>query len=312
MKKKCFSEILGIALFAAAIAMLYHQIKAMPFQDFVNELKVFPIRQLLAGLLMTALNYLVLIYYDVLSFEYIRHPLSFRKIAFASFISNAFNNNLSLSGVAGGSVRYRLYNGWGLSGKQIAHVLFFYHLTFIIGFVSVGAFAFIFAPAGIPRLFHLPFHSAQPIGFLFLFAMALLSFFILTGRNKIKFFKWELALPSKKLYGFQVLAACTEWLVSAAVLYVLLQPVPVFSFMEFTGIFLLAQLLGFVSQVPGGIGVLEWGLLMFLKRVMPVSQILAGLVAFRLIYYLVPFVLSIVMLGTHEWFSKKKLLPQKD
>lgn len=306
MNKKLLSEILGGILFIAAVAMLYHQVKSMPYQDFKEHLKMFPPRQLLAGLLMTALNYVLLIYYDVLSFHYINHPMKFRNIALASFIGNAFNNNLSLSGVAAASVRYRLYDAWGLKVKQIAKIIFFYHLTFVIGFIAVGAAVFTLTPAGIPKLFHLPFHSAQSIGFVFLAALGLLSFFILTGRNKIKLFRWELALPSKKLYGFQILAGCVEWLVSAGVLYVLLLPVTGYSFLEFTGIFLLVQLLGFISQVPGGIGVLEWGILAFLKPVMPVPHILAGLVAFRLIYYFVPFLISIIMLGAHEWAAKKK------
>jgi uncharacterized membrane protein YbhN (UPF0104 family) len=311
MKKKYFSEILGAALFIAAAAMLYHQVKSMPSHDFMEQLKIFPPKQLLAGLLMVALNYIVLIYYDVLSFYYIQHPMKFRNIALASFIGNAFNNNLSLSGVAAASVRFRLYDAWGLKGKQIAQIIFFYHLTFIVGFIAVGAAVFTLTPAGIPKLFHLPFHSAQPIGFVFITALGLLSFFILTGRNKIKILRWELALPSRKLYGFQLLAACAEWLVSAGVLYVLLAPVPGFSFLEFTGIFLLVQMLGFASQVPGGIGVLEWGILVFLKRVMPVPRILAGLLAFRLTYYLLPFFISIVMLGIHEWIAKNKLRREK-
>ena len=97
-----------------------------------------------------------------------------------------------------------------------------------------------------------------------------------------------------------------EWTVSAAVLYVLFPALPGVSFAAFAGIFLFTQIFGFLSQVPGGLGVFETGIVTCLSSAVPAPSILASLLAYRLIYYLVPFLMAIFMLGAHEFFEKKE------
>lgn len=44
--------------------------------------------------------------------------------------------------LSGGTVRYRLYSGWGLSALEIGKMIIFNGLTFILGFLSVGGAIF--------------------------------------------------------------------------------------------------------------------------------------------------------------------------
>src|SRR5436305_13366496 len=106
--------------------------------------------------------------YDTLAFRYIRHPLPYFKIALASFIGYAFNNNVGLSGLVGGSLRYRLYAGWRLTAVEIAKVIAFCTISFWLGFVLLRGTFFILAPPLAPAPVHLPFGSVRLLGVLLL------------------------------------------------------------------------------------------------------------------------------------------------
>ena len=90
-------------------------------------------------------------------------------------------------------------------------------------------------------------------------------------------------------------------LCAAAVLYVLLPPQAALSFAAFAGVYLLALAAGVISNVPGGIGVFEFVLLLLLPNV-PQDRLLGALLAYRAIYYFAPFAVALVLLGAHEFW----------
>src|SRR5258707_762027 len=61
--------------------------------------------------------------------------------------------------------------------------------------------------------------------------------------------------------------------------------------------------LGFGSHSPGGLGVFDAAMLIALWQ-FDTEDLLAGLLLFRLLYYLVPFAISLAILGSREiWLS---------
>src|SRR6185312_263049 len=85
------------------------------------------------------------------------------------------------------------------------------------------------------------------------------------------------------------------------VLYVLLIHHSEISLSAFLTLFLLAQLIGVVSQVPGGIGIFEGSFLFLLQGQLPTAHVLAALMAFRAIYYFAPLALASVILMVYEF-----------
>ena len=75
---------------------------------------------------------------DLLAIRYIEKPLAAGKVILTSFISYAFSNNIGLSLLAAGSIRYRLYSAWGLSTEEIARVISFTVATFWLGVCASG------------------------------------------------------------------------------------------------------------------------------------------------------------------------------
>jgi uncharacterized membrane protein YbhN (UPF0104 family) len=64
-------------------------------------------------------------------------------------------------------------------------------------------------------------------------------------------------------------------------------------------IFVTPTLLGFASHSPGGLGVFDTAMLVGLWH-FDQAQLLAGLLLFRILYYITPFALSLAILAIRE------------
>ena len=93
--------LLILALFALALRALQDTLSHYRYHDVVAYVSSLRADQIILAAVLTLLGYLVMTGYDTLAFRYIRHPLPYRKIALASFIGYAFNNNVGLSGLVG-------------------------------------------------------------------------------------------------------------------------------------------------------------------------------------------------------------------
>jgi phosphatidylglycerol lysyltransferase len=309
MKKKLLHSlgaILVLSLFAVALWVLHHELRAYHWEDILDALERLPTAHLLAALSLTLLSYLMMTGYDALSLYYIRRPLGYAKIALASFIGYAFSNNIGLSMLAGGSVRYRLYSSWGLSLLETTGVLAFCSLTLWLGFLALGGVVFFLNPMVIPQALHLPFDSVRPLGEIFLLAVGAYLVLSIFRRKPIKIRTWEFPVPSPKLSIAQIAVAFLDWCLAGTVLFALLPHPPGFSWVGFMAIYLFAQLAGLISQLPGGLGVFETAMILLMPSDLPASQVLGSLLAYRGIYYLFPFFVALVLLGTREILQKKR------
>ncbi len=295
-----------LALFAIALRILQDTLARYHYRDVIAYLSSLPADQVVLSVVLTLLGYLVMTGYDTLAFEYIRHPLPYRKIALASFIGYAFNNNVGLSGLVGGSLRYRLYNAWRLSAVEIAKVIAFCTLSFWLGFVLLGGTLFIVSPPEIPTAVHLPFNSVRLLGIVLLIPALLYFLWIAIRREPVRIRQWEFDLPTFGLFVAQVTISAFDWVIAASVLYILLPDSLPLTFARFVSIFFLAQIAGVASNVPGGLGIFEAVILLFLSPFFSASAILGSLVAFRAIYYLLPLFVATILLATHEILEKRE------
>ncbi len=291
---------IGLVLFIAALWVLHHELKAYHYRDVIRSFKDLPALSIFLALIITILSYIAMTGYDMLAFYYIRHPLVCSRIAFVSFISYALSNNIGISILSASAVRYRLYSSWGLSATKISKVIAFCILTLWLGYFTVGGMVLLFEPIAIPGTFHLPFASVHLLGLFFIVFVG--GYLVLSARRKNPLrIKWlEFQLPALPLSLAQILIASIDWILAGSVLYVLLPPSATLSFPVYLGIYLMAQLAGFMSQVPGGLGVFETVVIVSLSPTFPASSVLGSLLAYRTIYYLFPLSIAVMMLAIHE------------
>ena len=74
--------------------------------------------------------------------------------------------------------------------------------------------------------------------------------------------------------------------------------------------YVLAFVAGLISHVPGGLGVFDAVVVVGLSARLPADQILAGLLAFRVVYQLVPLVSAGALFGAVEALAARRLFAQ--
>jgi len=306
--RKMLGPGLSLVLFAAAAWLLHHELKTYHLRDILHALDAIPGAYLWAAAGLTILSYAVMTGYDALAMRYVRYPLSYSKIGLASFIGYAFSNNIGMSMIAGASVRYRLYSAWGLSALQITQVVAFCTLTMWLGFFSLGGTVFLFEPLRIPAVIRLPMASLRAIGIGMLAIVLSYVIATLARRAPIRIRDWEISLPPLRLLVSQLVIAAMDWLMASLVLFVLMAPGAAVGYPEFLAVYLLAQLVGLVSQVPGGLGVFETVVVLMLSARMPADRIFGALLGYRALYYWMPLVFAALLLGVQEILRKRDRL----
>lgn len=297
---RSLAPLLGLLLFAVALWELHHELQTFHYHDLVRHVHSIPVGQLALALLLTGLSYFTLTGYDALALRSIHHPLAYGRIALASFVGYAFSHTIGVSWLTGGSVRYRLYSAWGLSALEVTQVIVFTILTFWLGFCTLGGVAFVLEPPAMPAWRLMPVASLRPIGVLFLSLVAGYLVWTTTRTQPLRIRGWTFSLPTTRLSLLQIGLGCVDWLLAGSVLYVLLPQQASLSFPGFLGIFLLAQILGMGSQVPGGLGVFESVILLLLPSSLPSPVVLGALFVYRGVYYLLPLGTAALLLGVHE------------
>ncbi len=292
--------LVGLALFIAALWVLHRALTEYRYQDVVTYLRGLPPSQLTTALLGTVLSYLVTTGYDGLALRYIRRPLPWPKIGFAALLSYAFSNSVGLSVLTSSSVRYRLYSSWGLTAVDIARIVMFTTLTLWLGILTVGGAVLALDPLDLGNIPYIAMDS-RLLGLLMLIPP---TSYLLLGwlrRQPLQLGPWMLPMVRPRLALAQIAVGALDWVMASVVLYALL---PVASdtigFGRVLGVFLVAQIAGLISHVPGGLGVFESLVLLMLQNFLPPTDILGALLAYRLMYYLLPLALAVMAMGLYE------------
>ena len=291
---------LSFVVFVLALWGLSHVIHSVHLHDIRTALTAIPYTQVaLAALLVVGSN-LMLTLYDLLGVLHSGAKLPYRRIALASFIAYAFGHNIGLSVVSGGSVRYRIYSAAGLSATEVGTIIFMVAFTFGLGMTSLMAGVLLLEPDVLAEISPIPARLLQFLGGGIILLLG--TYVVWSGRHKrtVKIFNWQFETPSIRMSLAQIGVVMLDLTLVSAIIYILLPAdVPV-SFAHILGAFVLSLVIGIISHVPGGLGVFEAAMVLALPQV-PKDALLASLLVFRTLYYLLPFLLAVTLLAAHEW-----------
>lgn len=307
--RKHAALLLTFFLFLGGAFALYRLLAPLDMADVMAELKATPRRAILGAVLATAAGYIALIGYDWTALGYIGKRLPLPTVALGSFLGYAFGNTVGLSAVSGGAVRYRIYSALGLNAYDVAAVATFAALSYGIGASMIGLGALILHPAALAGI-----SSLSPAVLRILAAVALsvtlamLVFAALRG-SVLRIGSFSLRAPRLGDLIQQMAFTATELLMAALVLYLLL-PGGALPFANLLVVFAIATMAGVASHVPGGVGVFESIVIAALPAAVPLDQAVTGLLLFRLIYFLLPFLLALAGLSLLEaWTTLGLRLP---
>ncbi|MFW2543909.1 bifunctional lysylphosphatidylglycerol flippase/synthetase MprF [Primorskyibacter sp. 2E107] len=287
------------ALFAAGTWALYHLLAPVDLRAVMTEVRATPMHVIALALLTTAASYATLIGYDWSALRYIDKRLPPSVTALGAFLGYAFGNTIGAGPITGGAVRYRIYSALGLSAYDIAAIAAFGAMAFGFGATIIGFGALAYHPNALGHMIPMAPETIRWVSLAIVAASTAILFAIAARQSEVTIRGITLRPPSPGIMAGQFIFTGVDLMLAAITLYLLLPPVDL-GFATFLAVFAAAVMAGVISHVPGGVGVFETVIIAALPPSVSVEQAATGLLLFRLIYYLVPFCVALVILALTE------------
>ncbi len=292
--KRLFKKLVsysGIFFFVLAAVMLWWQLREYSFSDIFHALVNIPVVNLLVACIACFAGYLTLSLYDYLALRYVGARVSWWKWMLAGMLGFAISNNAGHAVVSGGAIRYRLYTRWRISGGDIVKMLTFSGMTYFLGCSAILIIGYFLVPS---ELLSRSVGASVGINTLFIICTAaVLAYFAATvffQKKSIKIKSIKFQIPTTKTALLQTLLGAADSFLAGLVLYFCLLSFVHIPFGTYIGLFVIAQTTGVFSQVPGGIGVFESIFLLALPDGVDKADIFGALLAYRIIYYVLPLI----------------------
>src|SRR5229473_8613661 len=295
---------LSAAIIIAAAVVLYRNLHGIDVGEVLDAIQATPGRDIAIAAAFVAAGYFTLTFYDLFALRTIgRRDIPYRVAALAGFTSYSIGHNVGASVFTGGAVRYRVYSAHGLSAIDVAKVCFIAGLTFWLGNATVLGLGIVIAPQAASAIDQLPPLANQILALAILGILATYVAWVWRTPRAVGRHNWLVTLPNGPLTLLQIGVGIVDLGCCAAAMYMLVPDEPYVGFVTLAVIFVSSTLLGFASHSPGGLGVFDAAMLVALWQ-FDTEDLVAGLLLFRLLYYLVPFGLSLAILGGREiWLS---------
>jgi uncharacterized membrane protein YbhN (UPF0104 family) len=292
--------VLSIAIIAVAAVVLFRILRDIDVKEVFAALRATDLRDVAIAGLLVAAGYFTLTFYDLFALRTIgRYDVSYRVAALAGFTSYSVGHNIGASAVTGCAVRWRIYSHHGLNAIEVAKICFVAGLTFWLGNATMLGLGIAYAPQAASAIDQLPVWINRAAAIMTLAVLAAYVAWVWWRPRTIGRDGWQLTLPGGPLTLLQIGIGIVDLTFCALAMYMLVPDEPGLGFVTVAVIFVSATLLGFASHSPGGLGVFDAAMLVALWQY-DKEQLLAGLLLFRLLYYVVPFALALLTLGVRE------------
>ncbi|WP_420473919.1 lysylphosphatidylglycerol synthase domain-containing protein [Noviherbaspirillum sp. ST9] len=286
-------RVLTVLFFAAIGYLLYTQAREVEWDEVWTSIRRRPAGTMLAAMAFAAASYATYSCFDLFGRYVTRHGLAVPKVMTVNFVSYAFNLNMGAL-VGGVAFRYRLYSRFGLDTATTTRVVAMSMLTNWLGYLLLAGLAFLWAPPEPPPDWKLDVGGLRVLGAALLAAaIAWLLLCAFSRRRTWTVRGHEIELPSLRLALLQLGVSTFNWLLIAATVYTLLEHKIMFP--TVLAVMLVAAVAGVITHVPAGLGVLETVFVVLLSHQVPRSELLAALLAYRGIYYLLPLAVATVV-----------------
>lgn len=276
----------------AVPALLYILARNLDWGEVRQSLSDYSAQTLLVGALIACASYLVFGCYDLLGRHYSRHHLPARQVLPVAMVCYAFNLNFT-TWIGGVAMRYRLYMRLGLSASNVTRILSLGLLTNWTGYMALAGVIFSLRLVQLPDNWGLGVTGLQLLGFALLGVVSAYVGICAFSRQRV----WHLrdraiALPSLRMALLQICLGASNWSLMAALIYWLLPEGAAYT--SVLGVLLISCMAAVVAHIPAGLGVLEAVFLALLQHQYGQASLIAALLAYRVLYYLLPLLLASV------------------
>jgi glycosyltransferase 2 family protein len=297
--------VISLGIIAIAVTVLYRMLGDLDYAEVMDALRSVPPSHIALAAVFVCAGYFTLTFYDLFALRTIgRRDVPYRVAAFAGFTSYSIGHNIGASVFTGGAVRYRVYSAWGLDAIEVAKVCLIAGLTFWLGNATVLGIGISYAPQAASSIDQLPPWLNRVVAAAVLVVLVGYVVWVWRMPRVVGREGWKVTLPDGPLTLLQIGIGILDLGFCALAMWILMPEEPHIGFVELAVIFVSATLLGFASSSPGGLGVFDAAMLVGLWA-FDREQLIAGLLLFRLLYYIVPFMIALTALGLRELLVRR-------
>ncbi len=220
-----------------------------------------------------------------------RRCLTFPQTILVTVAALGVGHSLGLAALSSGAVRYRMYSRRGIDLVATAQVILFSGVTVTMGIMVVSTVLLALNGSVIAQLLGMPAPPLIAIAAVFTLLVVGYPIACILVRQPIHIRKRAIRFPSLKLALAQVGTGTLNVLLIGGALYACLSPFTSAGYLSVMTLYVGADAAAIIGHVPGGWGVLEYVMLQFLDE----PRLIAGVVTFRAIYYLVPLIIGLAI-----------------
>jgi uncharacterized membrane protein YbhN (UPF0104 family) len=259
---------------------------------------------LLQVMALTTASHMLYGCFDLIGRKHTGHPLPRLQTWCIAVTSYAFTLNLgSMIGSVG--ARLRLYMRAGLHEVTIAQIVAVSVSTNWMGYGLVAGGLFAMGAISPPPQARLSPAALEAVGIgMMLLAGAYVLACALARERAWQVVGRKIRAPSPPLAVLQLAMGATNWATIGAAMYLLLgTKVP---YPTTLAVLMAASIIGVLTPIPAGLGLLEAVFLMMLSGTVPQGTLMGALLAYRALYYLVPFAGALLLYaGLESAFGRR-------
>jgi len=299
---KRLGVVASVIVIALAISHLVTTLKGLDTAKILAAMAAKSTTQIAMATLCVIGAFCTLTFYDYFALKTIdKKHVPYRIAALSAFTSYTIGHNLGATVFTGGAIRFRIYSDYGLNAIDVAKICFISGLTFWLGNCFVLGIGMIWHPQAASAIDLLPDTLNRLIGFACLAGIAGYMLWISVGKERRQLGQngWKVVLPSAPLTLLQISIGVIDLGFCSLAMYLLMPNTPSIDFISLAVVFILATLLGFASHAPGSLGVFDAALLVALPQFKQ-EELVATILMFRILYFMIPFGISICIMGSRE------------
>lgn len=295
----------SIAIIAIAASVLWRKLSGIDPSEVAAGFSAIHGSALLLAGLCTAGVLLAIAVYEVQMLRYLRPQAGWQRPFVTALMAFPIGHAVGLGAFSGGAIRYRIYSAAGYGAADIGKLVLLSVMPYGAGLGLLAGVAMLVATAGVAQALHLTELVVTMIGAGLVATHALYTGLVLGRVRPLGSWFPTFELPSPRLTVIQYALGVVEVLCAVAVLYVLLPPAANIGFAAFVAVYVTAVSAGALSGVPAGLGVFESILLVTLTGV-PAESLLGAVLAYRLVYELLPFATGLLLLLAYEAWAPRR------
>ena len=295
-----------VALFFCGVAtLIWSRARQVDWSAVGEAIRGYTALELGLAFAAAALGHVCSGSYDLIGRWYTGHFMPRRRVFTINAIAYAFSLNLGAM-VGGWAFRVRLYTRFGLPVSVVARIIVLAVVTNWSGFILLSGGLLLLWPPQLPEAWGVPVPAIRAVGLLLLGGVAAYLAACLLGRRRgwtLRVRGQTMRLPTLPMAITQLALSSVSWILMTVSLWMLL-PADL-PFVRVIESLFACSIAGAALHVPGNVGVLEGSFTTLMATDLDEVQALAGILAFRAVYFLAPFALAAVAYGVMEAAARR-------